>query len=80
VVDHYPHRLEDFAVLQEQRSLAYDRKRDPASARTIKNWEWRFCLLVEDVSPPAPGQPKARTKLFVSNTDAQYLLKLDAAE
>ncbi|KAL3495762.1 hypothetical protein BJX62DRAFT_222402 [Aspergillus germanicus] len=78
VVDHYPHRLEDFAVLQEQRSLAYDKKRDPASARTIKKWEWRFCLLVEDVSPPAPGQPKARTRLFVSDLDAQYLLNLSA--
>ncbi|CEL08907.1 hypothetical protein ASPCAL12052 [Aspergillus calidoustus] len=80
VVDHYPHRLEDFAVPQEQRSLGYDEERDPAGARTIKKWEWRFCLLVEDVSPPAPGQPKARTKLFVSDTDAVYLLQLDAAD
>ncbi|KAL2838288.1 hypothetical protein BJY01DRAFT_237526 [Aspergillus pseudoustus] len=79
-VDYYPHRLEDFAVLQEQRSLAYNRNRDPANARTFFTWEWRFCLLVEDITSSAPGQPRARAKLFVSNLAAQYLLRLDAED
>ncbi|KAL3467857.1 hypothetical protein BJX64DRAFT_124142 [Aspergillus heterothallicus] len=80
VIDYYPHNIEDFAVLQEQRSLAYDRKRDPVEARTFSSWEWRFCLLAEDVSPPAPGQPKARTRLYVSNDSGQRLLNTDATD
>ncbi|KAL2862755.1 telomere-binding alpha subunit central domain protein [Aspergillus lucknowensis] len=78
VVDYYPPDLKDFAVLQEHVSLGYNKKRDPDASRTFTKWEWRFCLLVEDVAAPAPGQPKPRTKLFVSNADAEYLLRMGA--
>ncbi|KAL2819126.1 hypothetical protein BJX63DRAFT_418899 [Aspergillus granulosus] len=78
IVDYYPHCVEDFAVLQENRSLAYDRNRDPVEAQTCVRWEWRFCLLAEDISPPAPGQPKPRTRLFVSNQDGEHLFRANA--
>jgi hypothetical protein len=80
VVDFYPPHLEDFAVLQEHASLAYDKKRDPATSRTFTKWEWRFCLLVESNPPATAGQPKERVKLFVSNSEAEYLLNMTATE
>ncbi|KAL4990857.1 hypothetical protein BDW68DRAFT_193850 [Aspergillus falconensis] len=80
VVDFYPPLLEDFAVHQEQVSLAYNKKRDPVTSRTFKKWEWRFCLLVEGPSPATAGQPNERVKLFVSNSEAEHLLKLTAVE
>ncbi|KAL4912276.1 hypothetical protein BDW62DRAFT_26097 [Aspergillus aurantiobrunneus] len=78
VVDFYPPLLEDFAVLQEHASLAYNEQRDPATSRTISKWEWRFCLLVESISPATSRQPKERVKLFVSNSEAEHLLNMVA--
>ncbi|KAL5337769.1 hypothetical protein BJX70DRAFT_226916 [Aspergillus crustosus] len=80
VIDFYPPYLEDFAVLQEHTSLAYNKKRDPATSRTFTKWEWRFCLLVESNSPAAAGQTKQRVKLFVSNSEAEYLLNMAATD
>jgi hypothetical protein len=77
VVDYYPPRLEDFAVLQEHASIGYNKRRDPEECRTTMRWEWQFCLLLESVPPPTAGQPKERLKLFVSNDAAIYLLKID---
>lgn len=78
VVDFYPPLLEDFAVQKERISLTYDKRRDPATSRTDPPWEWRFCLLVESISPATGGQPKERVKLFVSNAEAEHLLQLEA--
>ncbi|RDW78614.1 telomere-binding alpha subunit central domain protein [Aspergillus mulundensis] len=80
VVDFYPPRLEDFAVQQEAVSIAYNRNRDPATSRTYKKWEWRFCLLVEN-APRAPARkPNERIKLFVSDLEAEHLLGMSAVE
>ncbi|KAL4787911.1 hypothetical protein BJX76DRAFT_368258 [Aspergillus varians] len=78
VVDFYPPLLEDFAVHQEHASLAYDKKRDPTTSRTYSKWEWRFCLLVESITPATAHQPKERVKLFVSNPEAEHLLNMTA--
>ncbi|KAL2829247.1 hypothetical protein BDW59DRAFT_38385 [Aspergillus cavernicola] len=78
VVDFYPPLLEEFAVLQEHVSVGYDKKHDPDTSRTYQKWEWRFCLLVESAASSAPGQPKQRTKLWVSNSSSEYLLQCSA--
>lgn len=78
VVDFYPPLLEDFAVQKERISLTYDKRRDPATSRTDPQWEWRFCLLVESISPATGRQPKERVKLFVANAEAEHLLQLSA--
>ena len=46
----------------------------------ITRWEWRFCLLIEDALPPPPGQPKEQIKLFVSDANAEFLLKMSATK
>ncbi|PTU24890.1 hypothetical protein P175DRAFT_055008 [Aspergillus ochraceoroseus IBT 24754] len=75
VVDFFPPNLEDFAVPIHHNPPA------PGSSQQhpFTKWEWRFCLLVESVPPPPPGQRKERVKLLVSDSDAVYLLKMDAA-
>ncbi|KAL4968394.1 telomere-binding alpha subunit central domain protein [Aspergillus stella-maris] len=80
VVDFYPPSLQDFAVQQEHRSVAYNRNRDPDAEQSYKKWEWRFCLLVESSSPPPAGEPKERMKLFVCDSEAQHLLNMNAAD
>jgi hypothetical protein len=88
VVDFFPPKLEDFAVPEgsdhEPRPDAeldetLNSHSSNSSGRTIR-WLWRFCLLVENVPPPTHGKSRERMKLFVSGADAEYLLKLDAAE
>lgn len=80
VVDFYPPLLEDFTVQKERTSVAYDKKRDPATSRTNTQWEWRFCLLVEGISSATGQQPKERVKLFVSSSEAEHLLQFSASE
>ncbi|KAL4944152.1 hypothetical protein BDV06DRAFT_115083 [Aspergillus oleicola] len=80
VVDFYPPQLEDFAVLQEHRSVAYNRNRDPDAAQSYKKWEWRFCLLVESSTPLPSGQVKERVRLFVGDSEAEHLLSLSAKD
>ncbi|KAF4210687.1 hypothetical protein CNMCM8980_004052 [Aspergillus fumigatiaffinis] len=88
VVDFFPPKLEDFAVPEgsdhEPRPDAeldetLNSHSSNSSGRTIR-WLWRFCLLVENVPPPTHGKSRERMKLFVSGADAEYLLKLDAAD
>lgn len=45
------------------------------------NWEWRFCLLLEDASSISK-QPheKERMKVFVVGADAEFLTKMDAVK
>lgn len=90
VVDFFPPKLEDFAVpydpeyamLSESASDDEDEDGDTriTGRRRRRMWEWRFCLLVENGTPPPRGQPRERMKLFVSGHDAEYLLKLDAVK
>ncbi|KAI9671492.1 MAG: hypothetical protein M1817_003543 [Caeruleum heppii] len=86
VVDFFPRRLEDFAV--PRRAPEYDVLSDRDSsgseadiAMHVKDpqsmWEWRFCLLVEEGDPTAPGG-KDRLKVMVAGNDAVRLLKMDA--
>lgn len=92
VVDFYPPRLEDFAVpynpeddmLSESGTSSEDSDEDALMSSDYPHrrriWEWRFCLLVENGKPVPRGQPKKRMRLYVSGKDAEYLLKIDAAE
>ncbi|KAH1298488.1 hypothetical protein KXV29_008547 [Aspergillus fumigatus] len=84
VVDFFPPKLEDFAVPEESdHKPRLDAEVDEIhnfhrADRSIR-WQWRFCLLVENVPPHPHGKSSQRMKLFVSGADAEYLLKLDAA-
>ncbi|PKX99439.1 telomere-binding alpha subunit central domain protein [Aspergillus novofumigatus IBT 16806] len=88
VVDFFPPKLQDFAVPEE---LDHEPRPDPEVDETLNShsshssgrlirWQWRFCLLVENVPPPTHGKPRERMKLFVSGADAEYLLRFDAAD
>ncbi|KAE8352859.1 hypothetical protein BDV28DRAFT_148630 [Aspergillus coremiiformis] len=81
VADFFPPNIEDFAVPPEPKD---NRSRSSMPGNTegdsITQWEWRFCLLIEDALPPPPGQPKEHIKLFVSGADAEFLLKMSAAD
>ncbi|KAE8388652.1 telomere-binding alpha subunit central domain protein [Aspergillus alliaceus] len=80
VVDFFPPNLEDFAVPQESKNnrLGSDMHYNDEDGG-ITQWEWRFCLLVEDASPP-PGHPKAHIRLFVFGANAEFLLQMSAAD
>ncbi|EED12893.1 telomere-binding alpha subunit central domain protein [Talaromyces stipitatus ATCC 10500] len=80
VVDFFPPNIADFAVPyipKSSSSSSSDDEDDITSETPGIRWEWRFCLLVEDAQI-LPGQPRDRVKLFVSGSDAEFLLKLDA--
>ncbi|OGM41530.1 telomere-binding alpha subunit central domain protein [Aspergillus bombycis] len=81
VVDFFPPDIKDFAVRQQPKenhsgSSMYRNAEDDG----ITRWEWRFCLLIEDALPPPPGQPKEQIKLFVSDANAEFLLKMSATD
>ncbi|GAQ06172.1 hypothetical protein ALT_3493 [Aspergillus lentulus] len=85
VVDFFPPKLEDFAVPEEsdhkpRPDAEVDETHNFHSAGCSIRWQWRFCLLVENVPPHPHGESSQRMKLFVSGADAECLLKLDAAE
>ncbi|KAL9576938.1 MAG: hypothetical protein Q9212_006707 [Teloschistes hypoglaucus] len=51
------------------------------AAGLSNKWEWRFSLTIEDASSPSNQQEEdSRTTLYVSDTDAVFLLKLDASD
>ncbi|KAI9373673.1 hypothetical protein BJX61DRAFT_372823 [Aspergillus egyptiacus] len=75
IIDFFPPRLEDFAVLQKHVSRSYKNKHN---RETYEKWEWRFCLYVEDAASSTPGQPRKRAKLWVSDESGQFLLKDNA--
>jgi hypothetical protein len=82
VVDYYPPNIADFSVpyIPESSSAYSSDNEDNITSETPGiRWEWRFCLLVEDAQI-LPGQPRERIKLFVSGSDAEFLLKLDAVK
>ncbi|GIJ89273.1 hypothetical protein Asppvi_008204 [Aspergillus pseudoviridinutans] len=83
VVDFFPPKLEDFAVPDESDHKQMDEIHNSHSSNSPSHsirWQWRFCLLVENVPPHLHGKSSERMKLFVSGADAEYLLKLDAAD
>lgn len=79
VVDFFPPNLEDFAVPEEpDQDSSEDGELDTSSdPKNFTSWEWRFCLLVENATPPGPGVPNERMRLFVSGPDAECLLGVD---
>jgi len=93
VVDFHPERLEDFARPCPRKAkasaldiLSDDSGNEAASSsegeqseddRHATRWEWRFALLLEDVSPKAK-EPK-RLWAVVDNNEAQLLTFLDAS-
>ncbi|KAM5481091.1 hypothetical protein MaudMau93_007261 [Microsporum audouinii] len=86
VVDFFPHSLEDFSVLYNLdnaiRSPEGGDTSDDGDPDARRKWEWRFCFLVEDGGPNTPplprGQTRERMPLFVSGSDAEFLLRMDA--
>ncbi|PIG79795.1 telomere-binding alpha subunit central domain protein [Aspergillus arachidicola] len=81
VVDFFPPNIKDFAVPQQPKeNHSGSRTYQDAEYDDITRWEWRFCLLIEDALPPPPGQPKEQIKLFVSDANAEFLLKMSATD
>jgi len=85
VVDFFPPKLEDFAVPEEpdngELAASDGEVLDTSSSpKNFTRWEWRFCLLVENSTPPGPGVPNERIRLYVSGPDAECLLGLDPVE
>ncbi|KAE8140605.1 hypothetical protein BDV38DRAFT_19987 [Aspergillus pseudotamarii] len=79
VVDFFPPDIQDFAVPQQSNeSHSGSGMYWNAEGDGITRWEWRFCLLIEDALPPPPGQTKEQIKLFVSDANAEFLLKMSA--
>ncbi|ERF71599.1 hypothetical protein EPUS_00588 [Endocarpon pusillum Z07020] len=69
-----PHKRSDYECLSDYESdsdISMDLT-DPHGAEV--EWEWRFELLVEDASSPAP-QESGRMKLLVAGPDADFLLR-----
>lgn len=87
VVDYFPDNIADFAapyreseydVLSDQES---DDDTDIDMTQNDLKWEWRFFLLVEDVSPCSTIDPEHRQmEVLVADGDAQFLLKQDACD
>jgi hypothetical protein len=83
VVDYFPKKLVDFSCpIDPTDDESSDEENNYAgSQRTdLQKWEWRFSLTVEDGRPVPKGTEKERLELYVSQQDAEYLLKLDAVE
>ncbi|BAE60407.1 unnamed protein product [Aspergillus oryzae RIB40] len=81
VVDFFPPNIKDFAVPQQPKeNHSGSRIYQDAEDDGVTRWEWRFCLLIEDALPPPPGQPKEQIKLFVSDANAEFLLKMSATD
>ncbi|KAF3483262.1 telomere-binding alpha subunit central domain-containing protein [Arthroderma uncinatum] len=90
IVDFFPHDLGDFSVLYNPDHAILSKDGDALSDDSDENsppgarlrWEWRFCLLVEDGGPNIPhlprGQTRERMPLFVSGSDAEFLLQINA--
>lgn len=80
-IDYYPPRLRDFARPRVQTKADDFVGSDGDMDMDEQGWEWDFFLLVRDPIPRgAPTKSSAQTWLHVSNTAAQYLLKMDASE
>ena len=90
VVDFFPDNVADFASPWQEDQYAELSDSDAEETNefdgdisSINNenirWEWNFCLLVEDATSSATKkEPKKRMKLLVSDTDGDYLLRMDA--
>jgi len=90
-VDFFPPKLEDFAaqynpeyaMLSDGEAHGSSDESDQEPVIGSRKWEWRFCLLVEDGGPGVrqdAGQHKQRMKLYVADTDAVFLLCMDAVK
>jgi protection of telomeres protein 1 len=93
VIDFFPPQLEDFAtpfnheyatpscsVSDDDQGDHYINLPDISLNQRGIEWEWRFCLLVEDAHRGPRGQSRDRLKLFVHGAAAVFLLKMDAME
>ena len=88
VVDFFPDNIADFAV--PHRPSDYEGLSDyedneasdfDMTEATDVQWEWRFCLLVEDArTMVVKGKPRAQMQLLVAEGDGDYLLDMDASD
>lgn len=67
---------EDAATSDEESSE--DEGNTMAAYTKVKNWEWRFYLLLEDAMV-SEGQKKRTLWVSINNSEAQYLTGLDAS-
>lgn len=77
VIDYFPSALEEFTragVLSPEESEGSDLDMGDSG---LPRWEWDFLLLLEDASS---NHDNSTIWVHVSNTSAQYLLKLDAVK
>ncbi|KAH6892144.1 hypothetical protein B0T10DRAFT_286303 [Thelonectria olida] len=91
VVDFLPSKLEAFAFPKKPSQYDVLSDNDDSDSgsdseldmmtdfTTVRNWEWRFYLQLEDAVVP-PNQQKNRVWVAVDNQAAQYLLNLDASD
>ncbi|KAF2011373.1 hypothetical protein BU24DRAFT_426448 [Aaosphaeria arxii CBS 175.79] len=80
VVDFYPRTLEDFthSMADCDWNVAMNDP-DNQNRRRDDAWKWAFVLLVED-AVVSSNQEVQRLPLFVTDKDAQCLLKMDATD
>ncbi|KAG6096848.1 hypothetical protein E4U31_005294 [Claviceps sp. LM219 group G6] len=50
------------------------------TSTAIKQWEWRFCLRLQEANTPGDANPKKSLWAVVDNLSAQMLLNLDATD
>ena len=55
-----------------------NQQEDEDGEKGNSNWQWRFALILEDASSTSPSPQNERLTAFLSDTDAVFLLKLDA--
>ena len=91
VIDFFPRDLADFAVVcrkvseydiltdQEDSDSRSDRSYSSLKSKDEQRWEWRFALVLEDALESGNDE-KATLAAYVADQDAEFLLKMEAAE
>ncbi|KAL7913685.1 hypothetical protein GGI35DRAFT_438257 [Trichoderma velutinum] len=79
-----PKKTSEYAMLSdhEESDAGSDMEVEETVGRsTVREWEWRFFLELEDASPHGEGQGEKKTLwVAVNNFSAQCLLSLDASD
>ncbi|UKZ57838.1 hypothetical protein TrVGV298_011699 [Trichoderma virens] len=79
----HPKKSSEYAMLSdyEESDADSDMEEETVDRSTVREWEWRFFLELEDASPPGDIQSDKKTLwVAVNNFSAQCLLNLDASD